>query len=226
MELLKSSVGRKILMSITGQLLIIFVIIHMLGNSSIFFGPNGINAYAKHLHDLPPLVWAFRLVMLCAVGVHILFGIQVTLENNVANPKGYAIKNNVKASFASENMIWTGLLLAAFVIYHLLHFTMHVTNPEISAGVGSNFDALQRPDVFKMVVLSFQQAVISLLYAAAMVTLFLHLSHGIPSFLQTMGWNNDKTIPVFGAGGKVISAILMIGYVSIPFVILTGLLKF
>lgn len=225
MEFFKNSVGRKILMSITGQLLIIFVIVHMIGNSSIFFGADGINAYAKHLHDLPPLVWAFRLVMLVAVGIHILYGIQLTLENNKANTKSYAVKNNLKASFASENMIWTGLLIGAFVVYHLLHFTLHITHPEISAGVAGNFDALQRPDVFKMVVLSFEKGIIALIYAAAMVVLFLHLSHGTQSFLQTMGWNNDKTRPVFGTVGKVVSGILLVGYVSIPLAILTGLLK-
>lgn len=148
-------------MSITGQLLIIFVIVHMIGNSSIFLGADGINAYAKHLHDLPPLVWIFRLVMLTAVAIHIIYGIQVTLENNKANAKSYAVQNHLKATFASKNMIWTGLLIGAFVIYHLLHFTLHITNPEISAGLAGNFDALQRPDVFKMVVLSFQKGLIA-----------------------------------------------------------------
>lgn len=220
MRILNSSVGRKILMSVTGQLLIIFVLIHLIGNSTIFFGPNGINAYAEHLHSLPPLVWAFRLFMLAAIAVHICYGIQLTLENKAANPGAYAVKKQLKASFASENMIWTGLLLLAFIIYHLLQFTIHAT-PDIVVGL----DAVNRPDVFKMVVTSFSNGLISVLYAVAMVMLFLHLSHGIPSFLQTMGWNNEKTIPVFGAGGKVISAILMLAYISIPAVILVGILK-
>ncbi len=212
-------------MSITGQLLIIFVIVHFIGNSSIFLGADGINAYAKHLHDLPPLVWIFRLVMLTGVAIHIIYGIQVTLENNKANTKSYAVQKHLKATFASKTMIWTGLLIALFVLYHLAHFTLHITNPEISAGVAANFDALQRPDVFKMVVLSFQKGLIAVIYAAAMVMLFLHLSHGIQSFLQTMGWNNDKTRPCFGAVGKVVSGLLLVGYVSIPLVIITGLLK-
>lgn len=220
MRILNSSVGRKILMSVTGQLLIIFVLIHLIGNSTIFFGPNGINAYAEHLHSLPPLVWAFRLFMLAAIAVHICYGIQLTLENKAANPGAYAVKKQLKASFASENMIWTGLLLLAFIIYHLLQFTIHAT-PDIVVGL----DAVNRPDVFKMVVTSFSSGLISVLYAVAMVMLFLHLSHGIPSFLQTMGWNNEKTIPVFGAGGKLISAVLMLAYISIPAVILVGILK-
>jgi succinate dehydrogenase / fumarate reductase cytochrome b subunit len=220
MRILNSSVGRKILMSITGQLLIVFVLIHLIGNSTIFFGPNGINAYAEHLHSLPPLVWGFRLFMLAAIAVHICYGIQLTLENKAANPGAYAVKRQLKASFASENMIWTGVALLAFIIYHLLQFTVHAT-PDIVVGL----DAANRTDVFRMVVTSFSSGLISVLYAVAMVMLFLHLSHGIPSFLQTMGWNNEKTIPVFGTGGKVIAAFLMLAYISIPAVILVGILK-
>jgi succinate dehydrogenase / fumarate reductase cytochrome b subunit len=207
-------------MSITGQLLIIFVLIHLIGNSTIFFGANGINAYAEHLHSLPPLVWLFRLVMLLAVGVHICYGVSLTLENKAANPGAYAVKKQLKASFASENMIWTGVLLACFIVYHLIQFTIHGT-PDVVVGM----DTANRVDVFKMVVTSFSHGLISLTYMAAMVMLFLHLSHGIPSFLQTMGWNNDKTIPVFGTGGKVVAAVLMLAYISIPAVILAGLLK-
>ncbi|QWV94330.1 succinate dehydrogenase cytochrome b subunit [Geomonas oryzisoli] len=220
MRILSSSVGRKILMSITGQLLIIFILIHLIGNSTIFFGPNGINAYAEHLHSLPPLVWAFRLFMLAAIAIHICYGVTLTLENKAANPGAYAVKRNLKASFASENMIWTGLLVLGFILYHLLQFTIHGT-PDVVVGL----DSANRPDVFRMVVTSFGNALISLAYMFAMLMLFLHLSHGIPSFLQTMGWNNEKTIPAFGTGGKVISAILMLAYISIPAVILAGLLK-
>ncbi|HBG04314.1 MAG: fumarate reductase [Geobacteraceae bacterium GWC2_58_44] len=220
MRILNSSVGRKILMSITGQLLIVFILIHLIGNSTIFFGPDGINAYAHHLHSLPPLVWAFRLFMLAAIAVHICYGVTLTLENKAANPGAYAVKRQLKASFASENMIWTGLLVLGFIVYHLLQFTVQGT-PDIVVGL----DAANRVDVYTMVVTSFGHALISLIYMAAMVMLFLHLSHGIPSFLQTMGWNNEKTIPVFGTGGKVISAFLMVAYISIPAVILAGLLK-
>ncbi|HJV67212.1 MAG TPA: succinate dehydrogenase cytochrome b subunit [Geomonas sp.] len=218
MRILTSTVGRKILMSITGQLLILFVLVHMIGNTTIFFG--ALNAYAEHLHSLPPLVWIFRLVMLAAIAVHICYGVQVTLENKAANPGAYAVKKQLKANFASENMIWTGLLLLAFICYHLAQFTMHLT-PDVVVGL----DSVNRPDVFKMVSTSFANGGIAILYMFAMVMLFLHLSHGIPSFLQTMGWNNDKTIPVFGTGGKVVSAFLMLVYISIPAAILIGALK-
>lgn len=220
MNILSSSVGRKIFMSITGQLLIIFILLHVIGNSTIFLGPNGIDAYAEHLHSLPPLVWIFRLVMLAAISVHICYGVSLTLENKAANPTKYAVNKPLKRSFASENMIWTGLVLAAFIIYHLFQFTLHAT-PDVVVGL----DAAGRPDVFRMVVTSFSNGAIALTYMAAMVVLFLHLSHGIPSFLQTMGWNSEKTIPTFGTAGKVIAAFLMLVYISIPAVILVGILK-
>ena len=219
MQLFTSTVGRKVLMAITGQFMVLFVIVHMLGNSSIFI-PGGINAYAEHLHALPPLVWAFRLVMICVASIHILFGIQLSLENRAANAETYAVKNLKKATMASTSMLYTGLLLLAFIIYHLLHFTVRVT-PDIKIGV----DAIGRIDVFGMVTNSFSYGIVAFIYIAAMVVLFLHLSHGIQSFFQTMGWNNDKTLPVFGKIGMVAAVVLLLGYASIPFVIVTGILK-
>ena len=220
MQILTTSVGRKILMAITGQLMVLFVVVHLLGNSSIFIGPDGINAYAKHLHDLGPLVWVFRLVMLSLLTVHIIFGIQLTLENSAATPQAYAVKNQQKATFSSNNMIWTGLLLLAFICYHILQFTARVT-PDIVKGV----DALGRYDVFSMVVTSFQKGGIAFIYVASMVVLFLHLNHGIQSFFQTMGWNSDKTLPVISKLGKVVAVIFLVGYSSIPVFILTGILS-
>jgi succinate dehydrogenase / fumarate reductase cytochrome b subunit len=219
MQLLTSSVGRKILMAITGILMVMFVVVHLLGNSSIFI-PGGINAYAEHLHALPPLVWAFRLAMLVLVGIHIIFGTQLTLENNAANPQGYAVKKQLKANFSSENMIWTGVLIAVFVIGHVCHFTAHLT-PDIVVNKLPDGGT----DVFTMVVSSFNHPLVALLYVAAMIVLFLHLKHGIQSFFQTMGWNNDCTLPVITKVGTVAAVIFLLGYSIIPLSILTGILS-
>lgn len=219
MQLFTSTVGRKVLMAITGQFLVLFIIVHLLGNSSIFI-PGGINAYAEHLHALPPLVWGFRLVILCVAIIHIFFGVQLSLENRAANPDTYAVKNLKEATLSSTSMLYTGLLLLAFILYHLLQFTVRAT-PDIKVGV----DALGRVDVFGMVTNSFSHGIIAVLYIAAMVVLFLHLSHGIQSFFQTMGWNNDKSRPVFSTIGKVAAVVFLLGYASIPFVIVTGILK-
>lgn len=217
MQLFTSTVGRKILMAITGILMVLFVVAHLLGNSSIFFG--GLNAYAEHLHALPPLVWAFRLAMLTFLVVHVIYSIQITMENSAANPQGYAVKRQLKANFSSENMIWTGVLLLLFIFYHILHFTLRVM-PDVSAFAG------QVPgDVFGMVVASFSHAVVALIYVAAMIALFLHLKHGIQSFFQTMGWSSDRSLPVIVKVGVVVAVIFLIGYSSIPVSILTGILS-
>jgi succinate dehydrogenase / fumarate reductase cytochrome b subunit len=218
MRLLSDSIGRKAVVAITGLSMVLFVV-HLLGNSTIFAGPDGINAYAEKLHGLGPFVWAFRLVMLCLLGLHVIFAVLLTLENRAANPGKYAVKKMLKANFASETMIWTGLLLLAFLVYHLLQFTARVT-PDIVLGN----DAKNRVDVFTMVFTSFRITPIALVYVAAMVTLFLHLSHGIQSVFQSIGLNNDKTMPQFGVLGKLLSALFLVGYSAIPVLILAGIL--
>jgi len=220
MQFFTSSIGRKILMAITGQLMVLFVIVHLLGNASVFSGPGGLNSYAEHLHGMPlPIIVAFRCTMLLFVCVHIWFGVQLTIENSSGRPRNYAVKSTQKATFASENMIWTGALLGIFIIYHLLQFTFRVT-PDVASFAG------QVPgNVFGMVVTSFQNMFISFIYAAAMVTLFLHLSHGIQSFFQTLGWNNDRVQPRITKGGTLVALILFLGFVAIPLTIISGILK-
>jgi succinate dehydrogenase / fumarate reductase, cytochrome b subunit len=213
MQLFRSSVGRKIVVAISGQMMVLFVIAHLLGNSSIFI-PGGINAYAEHLHAFPPLVWAVRAVMVAMAACHIYFAIQITLENRAANPRAYAVNKKIKANFASENMIWTGLLLGGFIIGHILHFTTRLT-PDIAPRLSSLSNGALF-DVYSMVVGSFQHGAIALIYVTAMIVLFLHLFHGIQAFFQTMGWNNDRTMPAFACGGKVAAVIFLIGYSSIP----------
>lgn len=219
MQILKSVVGRKVFMAITGQCMVLFAVVHMLGNSSIFVGPDGLNAYAKHLHDLGPLVWLFRGGLLALVSVHIFYGIQLTLENNAANPTGYAVKKQLKATFASSTMIWTGLILACFIAFHILHFTARVT-----PGVVQGVDALGRFDVFTMVVSAFKNGGLVAIYLAAMVALYLHLSHGIQSFFQTMGWNTDRTQCSITAIGTAVAFILLAGYAVIPLSIMASAL--
>lgn len=220
MQVLTNTVGRKLLMAVSGLVMVLFVIVHLLGNSSIFLGKEALNAYAHGLHSLGPLVWIFRIVMLAMLGIHLTFGILLTLENWAANPKKYAVNKKAKAGFSSETMIWTGALLLAFVVYHLLQFTFRVT-PDIVPEA-----RLERPgDVYTMVVTSFRYVPISLVYVAGMVTLFLHMNHGIQSIFQTLGWNNDRIQPRFEALGKALSVLFLLGYSAIPVFILVGILN-
>lgn len=220
MQMFSSSIGRKAIMAVSGLLMVLFVIGHLLGNLTIFWGPNGINAYAMHLHELVPLVWTARIVMGLAVVLHIVLSIQLTLENRAAKPQKYAVSNSLRATFASKSMIWTGLILGAFIAYHLLQFTFQVT-PGLTLGT----DAEQRFDVYSMVVGALRHVVVGIVYLVAMVALWLHLSHGIQSVFQTLGLSNAVLLPRYETAGKVLSAIFLVGFGAIPAVILVGILK-
>jgi succinate dehydrogenase / fumarate reductase, cytochrome b subunit len=220
MRFLSSSVGRKILMAITGFFMFFFITVHLMGNSSIFIGPSALNTYAEKLHSLGALVWIFRGFMFLMLAVHVFFGIVLTLENRAANPSKYAVSKKLKATFSSQTMIWTGVLLLSFLIYHLLQFTFRIT-PDILPDAVAN-----RPgDVYGMVLSSFRITTISLVYVAAMATLFFHLSHGIQSLFQTFGCSNDETLPKVTIVGKLISVLFLVGYGAIPVLILAGILN-
>ncbi len=220
-ELINSSVGRKMLVAVTGQFMVLFIIVHVLGNSTLFFG--GLNAYALKLHSLPLLVWITRILMGSALAVHVIFSIQVTLENWTSNPDSYAMTKYQRSTFASRNMIWTGAVIGTFLVFHLLHFTFQVINPAFAAS--ANMDALGRPDVTLMVISGFQHFVSSFIYIAAMIALALHLFHGIQSSFQTLGINSERAMPYVTKAGSVASIILFLGYIAIPVIILLGLLK-
>lgn len=220
MPVLTNTVGRKVLMAISGFFMLLFIIVHLLGNSSIFLGQHALNAYAEKLHSLGPLVWAFRIFMIAMLAIHVLFGILLTLENWAANPKKYATNRKLKATFSSETMIWTGALLFAFLVYHLAQFTLRVTPDIIPQAVA------ERPgDVFAMVTRSFRYTTIVGIYVAGMVVLYLHLRHGIQSFLQSLGLNNDRTQPKFVTAANLLSALFFVGYSAIPVLILVGILS-
>ena len=220
-ELLNSSVGRKMLVAVSGQFMILFIIVHVLGNSTVFFG--GLNSYAEKLHSLPLLVWNTRILMSIILVVHVFFSIQVTRENWQSKPDSYVVTKNLRSTFASRNMIWTGAVIGTFLVFHLLHFTFQIINPSFAAS--ANMDALGRPDVTLMVISSFQHFIASFIYVASMVGLALHLIHGIQSSFQTLGINNESAMPFVTKAGSVAAIILFLGYVAIPVIILLGLLK-
>jgi succinate dehydrogenase / fumarate reductase cytochrome b subunit len=221
MLLTQSSVGRKIIMAVTGFVLVAFVCVHLLGNSSVFIGADAINAYAQKLHSLGPFVWVFRLVMLAAFAIHIFFGIQLTLENKAATPEKNVQIKRLKTGFGAETMIVSGLVMLAFVIYHLLHFTVRVTNPEIYVPLGDH----GMVDVFVMMVQGFSSVLPVIIYLIGLFFLFLHVSHGIQSLFQTLGLSNDKSLPFMEMVSKVVGVILLVGYVSIPMLVVFGLIK-
>jgi succinate dehydrogenase / fumarate reductase cytochrome b subunit len=223
MHLLTSSVGRKLLMAVTGMMLAGFITVHLLGNLSVFAGSEAINIYAEKLHSLGPIVWIFRLVMLGLFSVHIAFGIKLTMENSSASPEAYAIKTRLKTTFAAESMIYTGLILLVFLLYHLLHFTVQVVHTDAVSMLLPEVNG--RPNVFAMVGSSFNSAFISIVYVVAMCALFLHLSHGLQSFVQTLGLNNGPSQDKVAYIGKLVAVFFGLAYIAIPLAFLFHIVK-
>jgi succinate dehydrogenase / fumarate reductase cytochrome b subunit len=218
----QSSVGKKIIVAVTGVILVLFVIGHLLGNLQIFLGPEWINGYAQHLRDLGPLLWVIRGFLLVTVVIHIGLTIRLAIDNKRARPQPYIDKRYVKATFASRHMVMSGLIVFVFIIYHLAHFTVRATDPRFAL---LKVDPLGHYDVFSMMVYGFQSYYVSAFYALGLFLLMLHLSHGLSSWLQSIGFNNQKLNPRFALGGRIFAWLLFIGYMSIPVAILLGLVK-
>ncbi len=210
------------IVAVTGVILILFVIGHLLGNLQIFLGPDWINGYAEHLRELGPFLWVIRGVLLVVVLLHIYYTIRLAIENRRARPERYRRKDAVKATFASRSMALSGLVLLAFIIYHLLQFTVRATDPRFAA---LPKDPLGHYDVYSMMVLGFQSPLVSGFYILAMLLLALHLSHGSSSFFQSLGLNNQKLAPRLARAGQIFAWLLFVGYSSIPAAVLLGWVK-
>lgn len=218
----RSSIGKKFIVAITGAVLIAFIVGHLLGNLQIFLGPDWINSYAEHLRELGPFLWVIRALLLLTVLLHIFFTISLALENRGARPVRYKKKEHVKASFASRSMTLSGLVLLAFIIYHLAHFTVRVTDPRFLL---LKADPLNRYDVYSMMVYGFQNYFVSGFYVLALFLLALHLSHGTSSFFQSLGLNDKKLTPRLATAGRVFAWLIFLGYISIPVAVLLHWVK-
>ena len=215
----RSSVGRKLIVAVSGVILILFVIGHLIGNLQIFLGPDWINGYAEHLRALGPLLWIIRAFLLVTVLVHIYYTIRLAIENRRARPSRYRRKEIVKATLASRTMVMSGVILLAFIIFHLLHFTLRTTDPRFATLA---MDPLGHYDVYSMMVLGFLSPLVSGFYILAMFLLAFHLSHGSSSFFQSLGLTNQKLTPRLALAGRVFAWLLFFGYSSIPIAVLLG----
>jgi len=221
-EVCHSSIGRKMIVAVTGVILILFLIGHLLGNLQIYLGPEWINAYSRHLRDLGPILWAIRAFLLTSVILHIYFTILLAIENRRARPEAYRDRNYAKASWASRHMVVSGLVVLAFIIFHLLHFTARKFDPHFSL---LKLDPLNRYDVFSMMVYGFQNVYVSGFYIVGLFLLTLHLTHGSSSFFQSLGLNNQRLAPKLAVAGRIFAWLLFIGYTSIPVAVLLGFIK-
>lgn len=217
-RLQKSSLGAKYIMALTGAGLFLFYVGHIAGNLLLFFGQDAFNAYAEGLRHLPyGALWIARGGLLAITLAHIYYAYRLTLANRAARPQRYQYEATLKASFASRVMPYTGTIVLLFIIYHLLHYTFHLVN-----FTGHAEDPLHRPDVYRMVVLGFQNPIISAVYILAQLVLGNHLSHGLSSMFQSLGLNHQKYNLFFRKVMPLVGWVVALAAISIPLGVLFG----
>ncbi|MBK8857007.1 MAG: succinate dehydrogenase cytochrome b subunit [Opitutaceae bacterium] len=235
-----SSIGRKILMALTGLILVGFAFGHLVGNLQIFSHPDKINGYAVFLHQTGPLLWVARIGLLAAVGIHIWAATMLTLENKRARgPEAYAVKTWIRATMASRYIRWTGYVVLAFIIYHLAHFTLGSTHPEdfkdqypyvlthdyTVLGFKAVAAGSEVPNVYLMVYRGFESAPVAIFYMIAVGLLSLHLLHGVDSLFQTLGLRSATWSNCLRRVVALLCIAYFLGNLAIPGAILTGVLQ-
>lgn len=222
-RIVQSSIGKKALMSITGLLLVGFLVAHLAGNINMFFGPDAMNNYGKSLRNFPMLLWVARGGLIVIFLIHFAMAILLTIENRKARPVRYAYNATMQTSLASRTMILTGLVLLSFVIYHLMHYTLGTVHSEFFKKPDSIDPS--REDIYSMVILSFRQPLITITYLISLFILAVHLSHGIRSSFQSLGFNGERYQSTLKTISYTFATLLFLGFASIPVSILTGFVK-
>jgi succinate dehydrogenase / fumarate reductase, cytochrome b subunit len=219
-----SLIGKKVVMAVTGAVLVLFVLAHMAGNLKIFAGPGAINSYALSLREIlnPELgygqaLWLTRVILLTCAILHIVAATQLTRLNWRARPVGYTDKKNVATTWAAQTMRWGGVLLAIFIVFHILHFTLGA----VGFQPGQFVDLM----VYQNVVAGFSVWPIAVFYIIAMVALGFHLDHGIWSALQTLGWTTRTNTRSLRLLSRIIALVVFLGFSSVPIAVLAGWVK-
>jgi succinate dehydrogenase / fumarate reductase, cytochrome b subunit len=222
LALWSTTIGKKVVMGVTGAVLVLFVIAHMLGNLKAFSGPEEINAYSRFLREVGQpelaygqLLWIVRIVLLICVLLHITAAYQLTRISHAARPVGYrGGRKDVETTFSARAMRWGGVLLAVFIVFHILHFTV--------GAVGFRPGQYKDLAVYQNVVAGFSVWPIAIFYIVAMGALCLHLDHGIWSMLQTFGWNTGENQKALRGLSRVVAIIVFLGFISIPVAVMAG----
>lgn len=209
------AIGKKWLMAVTGIVLFAYVLVHMLANLQVYSGSaETLNAYGRFLRIAPALLWAARIVLLAALAIHVVAGVQLYLAKKRARPQAYAEWTPTVSNPASRTMIWSGLLIFGFVIYHLLDLTIGSANPDFRHG-----------DIYHNIVVSLARVGASLAYLVAMLALGFHLWHGLWSMFQSLGVSNRRWVPTLKRFAVLAATLLALGFASIPIAVLTGVIR-
>jgi succinate dehydrogenase / fumarate reductase cytochrome b subunit len=211
-----STIGRKVVMAVSGIVLVGFVIAHMAGNLLVYLGPHALNEYSLSLREVlhGAGLWIARAGLLLAVVLHIWAATSLTLGERRARPVGYRAVQRRESTYASRTMIWSGPILLLFIVYHLLHFTFGVVHPSFIEG-----------DVYHNVVAGFSVWPVSLFYILAMLSLGLHLRHGVWSMLQTLGLSHPRWNGLRSVFATVVALVVVVGNISMPVAVLAGVVK-
>lgn len=219
--LYRSSIFKKAVMAVTGLALFGFVVGHMLGNLKAFQGAEKLNGYAEFLREIGyPMVphggvlWAARIGLLVAVALHTWSAIVLTLENHRARPKKYAVRKPIQMDYASRTMRYSGFLVGGYIIYHLLHLTTGHMHSDFIEG-----------DVYHNLIVGFQNPLIALAYIAINILLGFHLYHGLWSMFQSLGLDHPAISSLRRPFAATFSAIICIGFVSVPIAVLAGIVS-
>lgn len=218
LALLRTSVGRKVLMAVTGFLLIGFLLAHLFGNLYVFQGREALNAYAAWL-QANPILWPARIGLAATFGLHVWLGLSLAWDNRSARPQRY--RDGLRQPFStvpSRSMALTGLMVLAFVVFHLAHFTFGAVLPEAHAML----DAKGRHDVYGMVVAGFRNPWITGSYIVAMTLLGIHLAHAGQSFLQTLGVRYEYANRLVKNVGLGVVAAITVGNLALPVLVFLG----
>ena len=219
----RSTIGKKIIMAVTGLIGIGFVILHMAGNLQVFVSQDKINSYGALLHGpLAELTWLLRIVLIVAVVLHVLMAYQLTMLSRAARPVGYQQKEPQVATIASRMMKWGGVLLLVFIIVHLLHFTTETIDP---GGWRGMTDSQGHRDVYGNMVASFRIWWVAAFYIIAMIALGLHLYHGAWSSMRTLGYAKSSAHPLHRRIALVVTLIVWLGFTIIPVGVIAGIIR-
>lgn len=221
LKLWQSSLGKKYVMAVTGLMLFGFVIIHMIGNLQFFGSETLINEYAESLKSKPPILWGARLGLLAMVALHITAAVQLYQSNRRARPVNYDGGKVVASTLANRTIIASGLIVFAFIIFHLAHFTIGI----VDADLLKLTDSANRHDVRTMMITGFSNPIIAIFYIISVGLLCLHLSHGIASIFQSLGLRSKKIEANLKKLALAVAIILFFGFCAIPVAVMAGLVK-
>ena len=224
LRLYRSTIGKKVIMAVTGIILVAFVVLHMLGNLQIFAGAAKINRYSAFLHGLGELLWLERLILLVALILHVLMAWQLRQRSRQARPTGYQRREPQVSTVASRTMRWGGVLILVFIIFHILHFTTGTLFPWASRP-DAMYPAFSHTDVYGNVIAAFRSPWVVTFYVVVMLFLLLHLFHGAWSSVRTLGLSKPSPRPLQRHVATVIALAVWLGFTAVPVAVFLGVIR-